>query len=161
MKPRIAALASLLAFGTAHAHHSAAMFDSTKCESVSGTVRNFQWVYPHTWVWIVVPGANASADAAGDIWGFEFPPSGSLALAPNWSRTALEKGDKVTIYYSPLRDGRHGGLGNTVVLSGTRILHGAPNAFACDEKLWKPGPSGSPIDAISTLKLENGRIIEP
>lgn len=140
---------ALLSLGSevASAHHSAAMFDDKKCETIAGTVRNFQWQYPHTWLWIIVP--NGSAD--GDIWGFEMPPSGSLAGNPSWSRRVMQKGDKVSVYYSPLRDGRHGGLANAIVLPNSKVLHAAPNAFACEAQDWKQGPSGTPYDATPTI----------
>lgn len=137
--------ALLLAAGCeqALAHHSAAMFDDRQCHSVDGTVRNFQWQYPHSWLWVVVP--NGTED---EVWGFELPPSGSLARSSVWSRHALQIGDKVTVRFSPLRDGRHAGLANAIVLSGNKVLHGAPNAFACEEQYWRPGPSGSPVDSV-------------
>jgi hypothetical protein len=38
----------------AQAHHSKAMFDNDKCATIEGTMRSFEWVYPHAWLWIVV-----------------------------------------------------------------------------------------------------------
>lgn len=125
------------------AHHSAAMFDSTKCEGVTGTVRNLQWQYPHSWLWVVVP----SSSGEDEIWGFEMPEPSSLARSTKWSRHALAKGDKVTVKFSPLRDGRHAGLANAITASDGTVLHAAPNAFACEAQLWDQAPSGSPLDA--------------
>jgi hypothetical protein len=136
MKPVLAAGALVAAVwcGAAAAHHSAAMFDATQCASVTGTVRNLQWQYPHSWLWIVVPGGSGE----GDIWGFEMPAPSALVRAPNWSRQVLPKGEKVTVSFAPLKDGRHAGLANAIKLSGGLILHAAPNAFACEAQLWKP-----------------------
>lgn len=128
----------------AAAHHSAAMFDETKCQAVTGTVRNLQWQYPHSWLWLVVP--NSSGD--NDIWGFEMPEPSSLMRAPGWSREVLAKGEKVTVRFAPLRDGRQAGLANAITISNGTVLHAAPNAFACEAEVWKPGPSGTPQDAV-------------
>ena len=51
-------LAAVVSAMPASAHHSKAMFDDTKCGVLSGTVRNFEWEYPHSWLWIVVPEAS-------------------------------------------------------------------------------------------------------
>lgn len=127
----------------AAAHHSAAMFDDTKCQAVTGTVRNLQWQYPHSWLWIVVP--NSSGD--GNIWGFEMPEPSSLMRSPAWSRQVLSKGEKVTVRFAPLRDGRNAGLANAITLASGTVLHAAPNAFACEAQIWQQGTSGAPQDA--------------
>ena len=62
-----ALLGAVISGSPALAHHSKAMFDDSKCDTLAGTVRNFEWEYPHSWLWIVVPVANADPQ----IWGFE------------------------------------------------------------------------------------------
>ncbi len=121
--------------GQALAHHSAAQFDSTRCVALSGTVRNFEWRFPHSWVWLVAP-----AKAGGtEIWGFETPaPSQLVRIDPRWTRDALSVGEKVTVHFSPLRDGRPGGLMNSVDLPDGRYLHGAPNSFKCEQERYGP-----------------------
>jgi Family of unknown function (DUF6152) len=120
-------------------HHSAAMFDTSKCLSITGSVRNFQWMNPHSWVWVTTPGSNG----ATDIWGLEIPaPSQLVALDPRWSHNTILKGDKVTITFSPLKDGRRGGLANTIKLPNGTIMHGAPNAVQCEGANWH-GLSGA------------------
>jgi hypothetical protein len=125
--------------GSATAHHSAAMFDDTQCRSIEGTVRNFQWQYPHSWLWIIVSD-NSGAD---DIWGFEMPAPSALTRSPDWTRHVLPKGDKVAVKFSPLRNGQHAGLANAIILSSGKVLHAAPNAFACEKELWKQAAGGS------------------
>jgi hypothetical protein len=41
--------------GAAQAHHSAVMFDHSKCVVINGTVRAFQFESPHSWLWLTVP----------------------------------------------------------------------------------------------------------
>jgi Family of unknown function (DUF6152) len=134
---------TLTAGDPATAHHSAALFDQTRCQTVTGTMRSLQWQYPHSWLWIVVPNSSG----AGDIWGFEMPAPSSLARSPAWSRQALEKGEKLTVSFAPLRDGRNAGLANAIRRADGKVLHAAPNAFACEKEHWTQAPSGSPIDA--------------
>jgi hypothetical protein len=129
----VLALVMLSIAGAAAAHHSAAMFDTSKCQSVTGSIRNFQWMNPHSWVWITTVGTQG----ASDIWGFEIPaPSQLVALDSHWSHNSLLKGDKVTISYSPLKDGRRGGLANAITLPNGKVMHGAPNAVKCEAANW-------------------------
>jgi hypothetical protein len=115
----------------ADAHHSAAQFDATKCITLNGTVRTFEWRFPHSWVWLMV------ADKKGGtaIWGLEMPaPSQLVRIDPKWNKDALVKGQKVLARLSPLRTGQTGGLLNSVDIVGGASLHGAPNAFKCEEE---------------------------
>jgi hypothetical protein len=110
----------------AWAHHSKAMFDDSKCLELEGTVRNFEWQFPHSWVWVVVP---TSGGGGGDIWGFEsMSPSQLVEVDPRWTRNVVSVGDKVKVKFSPLKDGRHGGSMNTLTIPDGRVLLGAPNS---------------------------------
>ena len=37
-----------------HAHHAAAMYETEKTVTVSGTVEEFEYVNPHAWLYVVV-----------------------------------------------------------------------------------------------------------
>jgi len=99
-------LAGLIATATsiAVAHHGFAVFDTTSQKTIVGTVKEFQWTNPHTWVWLDVPNDKGGVDT----WGFE-------GMSPNflgrrgWSRTTLKPGDKITVTYFALKDGSKGG----------------------------------------------------
>jgi hypothetical protein len=89
------------------AHHSYAMFDTSKSATVSGTAAKFEWNNPHVFVWVYVPD---KAQASGyQLYAFE---SGSLVLMARqgWDRESIQAGEKLTIEYFPLRDGRPGGV---------------------------------------------------
>jgi hypothetical protein len=90
--------------GLAAAHHSYAMFDRTKALSVEGVVAKLEWVNPHVFVWVYVrkPGGGH------DLYAFETDPVSRL-VATGWTQASLSAGDKVTVEYAPLRDGRPGG----------------------------------------------------
>ena len=102
---RIAMLSMLAAgvTGMAVAHHSYSAFDMTGEKTVSGVIKKFDWTNPHSWIWIDVK------NEAGDVetWGIEGMSPNYLARR-GWNRTTLKQGDKVSITFHPLRDGKGG-----------------------------------------------------
>jgi len=112
-----AALAALLAWGPAMAHHSFAMFDLTKTVVLKGVVKEFQWTNPHAWLEIDVPGESGALD----LWGVEFNSPNNLSRA-GWKRTMMKPGDKVMITIAPLRDGKKGGLFLQAVLADGKTM---------------------------------------
>ena len=86
------------------AHHSYAMFDMSQTVTLEGTIRDFQWTNPHSWIWIDVPTAKGAAEQ----WGIE-------GMSPNflgrrgWTKHTLNPGDKVTVTVYPLKEGKLGG----------------------------------------------------
>ena len=57
---------ALLASTPALAHHSFAMFDQTKELTLVGTVREFQWTNPHSWIQLTVrDSAGKTAECGG------------------------------------------------------------------------------------------------
>jgi hypothetical protein len=107
-----AVLLALASVSVAWAHHSFAMFDAAHEKTLAGTIKEFQWTNPHTWVWLDVPVANGIST---EEWGIE-------GMSPNflgrrgWSKTTLRPGDKVTIVIHPLKDGSKGGTFLSVTL---------------------------------------------
>jgi hypothetical protein len=99
-------LGALLAAGLACAHHSAAMFDAGKEITLTGTVKEFQWMSPHCWIQLLVPN-DAHPDAAPIEWGIEMDNPVGLSrhgLKPS----SLKPGDHVVVVAHPLRDGTSG-----------------------------------------------------
>lgn len=88
----------------ATAHHSFAMFDNTRETWLEGTVSDFQWTNPHTWIQIKVAGA----DGTEVEWSLE-GGSPSILSRTGWKRTVLQPGDKVRILIYPLKSGEPGG----------------------------------------------------
>jgi hypothetical protein len=110
------ALAAVAAAGSpAMAHHSFAMYEPTKTLTFKGTVKSFQWTNPHVVVWVLVQPDDGSA---AQEWSFETTSPGVLTRA-GWTRQSLKVGDKVSVTFSPLRDGSHGGGLNSVTLLDT------------------------------------------
>lgn len=50
----------LIPLHTATAHHSAAMFDHSKTLTLHGTVKNFQFTNPHSWLIVMVTGTDGT-----------------------------------------------------------------------------------------------------
>jgi hypothetical protein len=117
------ALLVSLAFVTSivSAHHSPAMFDMQKRVPLTGTVREFQWTNPHSYIQLLVK------DKAGrDVeWSLEM--AGPTYLYNNgWRPSTLKPGDKIVVTMAPLASGAHGGLVIMVTTADGRKLGGKP-----------------------------------
>jgi hypothetical protein len=104
---------AMLAASSAFAHHSHAMFDSTKQVTLVGTVKELQWMNPHCWLQVLVPDAT-NPNAAQVEWGVEMD-SPLAMFRRGWRPESLKAGDKVTVVVNPLRDGEPGGQVVSVV----------------------------------------------
>lgn len=110
-------VASTLLASTAQAHHSFGQFDDKKCPTISGVVRKFEFSYPHTWLWVTAK----AADGSDELWGFEGADPATLSLY-GWSQNFLKKGDKVSVAFNPLRDGRKGGSMRKIVMPDGKMV---------------------------------------
>jgi len=118
---RILLVAAVAFMGvSAFAHHSRAMFDTTKQIKLVGTVKDFQWTNPHCWIQVLVPDAG-NAGAPATEWGVEMGAPVEL-MRKGWKPGSLNAGDKVTIMINPLRDGQRGGLVLSVTGPDGRVI---------------------------------------
>ena len=101
----------------AFAHHSFAMFDGNKKVTVEGTIKEFQWTNPHSWIVMMVPNAQGQPVQ----WAFEMGTPGSLAES-GWVPKTLTPGMKVTLVAHPLKDGTPGGQFLAVTLSDGKVM---------------------------------------
>ena len=88
----------------AFAHHSFAMFDAEKKITLEGTVKEFQWTNPHSWILMNV----TNTQGAEEQWAIELGAPGGLARQ-GWLPKTLTPGMKVSAVIHPLKDGTHGG----------------------------------------------------
>ncbi len=93
----------------AFAHHSGAMFDANQTVTLDGTVKEFQWTNPHSWLQLVVPDGNGGSKE----WSLELVSLNVLAHN-GWKPATLKPGDKVQVSMHPLKNGDPGGMGVTV-----------------------------------------------
>lgn len=110
-------LALLAGAGAATAHHSYAMFDARKTVSVTGTVTEFKFINPHTWIII---GVKDPATGSQVEWRLE--GGGAYGLAKRgWKRTSLKTGDEVVVLINPLVDGTPGGAFLKATFNGVSL----------------------------------------
>ena len=103
--------------GFALAHHSFAMFEPVNELTLTGTVKEFQWENPHTWIQLYVPDEQGKRIE----WSVEGTSPNGLARK-GWKRNSLKPGDKIVVKIHPLRDGRPGGSLMTVVGADGRVI---------------------------------------
>jgi hypothetical protein len=106
-----------LGAGTVSAHHSFAAFDTSAEKTVTGTVKQFDWTNPHTWIWVDV----ANGKGGTDTYGFEGMSPNYLARR-GWSKSTLKPGDTISVTYRPMRDGSNGGMFMTGKLGTGKVL---------------------------------------
>jgi hypothetical protein len=108
----------------AGAHHSTAAFDNTRVVKIEGTITQFRWINPHASIKI---DGTSEGDAPDGLWTVEMTAPNVL-INEGWTRTALQVGDKVTMFVNPLRnqvvlnDGSTGGLYVGVILKDGKTL---------------------------------------
>ena len=124
---------ALLAAIPAWAHHSMAGFDRTKTISVTGTVKEFKWANPHSWIELEVP------DGKGVVtdWNIEMT-SPAVLIRAGWKSSVMKPGDKVTVAAHPQQTGEPGGIFVSVTLSDGRTLTDRPAPAA-------PANSDTPV----------------
>ena len=104
MKLASLGLTALLIVSTAFAHHSPIVFDRTKQVTITGTVTEFRWGNPHSWIHIDV----ADKDGKVGNWAVEMDPASHLARE-GWKSSTLKPGDKISVTVFPLRNDEKGG----------------------------------------------------
>jgi hypothetical protein len=118
---RLAILFALacVAAGTS-AHHSGAMFDRSKSVALEGTVIEYKFVAPHSWISVM---ATANGNGARTRWDVE-GATASRMKAQGVTPANLKVGDRVKILAHPLRDGRKGAsLVELTLADGTRMIN--------------------------------------
>ena len=88
----------------AYAHHSSAMFDQTKTETLTGTVKEFLWTNPHSYIQLMVKNDHGGEDE----WNLEMTAPLHLQRL-GWTKSSLKPGEHITVKIHPLRDGSKGG----------------------------------------------------
>lgn len=107
--------------GSAVAHHSYAMFDASRTIIRKGTVKKWEFINPHSNLFVTVMDKNGKPQD----WGME-APGPNVLLRAGWTRKTVKPGDKVTVEINPLRDGRTGGNLRKITLPDGRFLCTTP-----------------------------------
>lgn len=108
MKLKVLSLAIIAAAAfsvQADAHHSFAMFDATKNVTLSGTVKEFEWTNPHSWLRVNVVDEKTGKPV---LWALELSSPARLTTM-GMHADSVKPGDKVSVTFHPMRDGTRGG----------------------------------------------------
>ena len=100
-----AAIAAVAFAAPAFAHHSFAMFDATKTVTVQGTVKEFEWTNPHSWLRVMV---NDEKSGKPVMWALEMSSPARLTTMGMHS-DSVHAGDNVSVTFHPMKDGTRGG----------------------------------------------------
>jgi hypothetical protein len=100
----LVAVAALTGFaGSGFAHHSFAMFDQENPIELVGTVQQFQFTSPHTFIRLEVKTGDETV-----VWNLEGQAPGPLAR-DGFSAKSLPPGTELRMTIDPLRSGAPGG----------------------------------------------------
>jgi hypothetical protein len=120
MHTKLAALL-LATAAAAYAHHSfAAEFDDTKPVKIEGTVVKFEFMNPHSWIHVDVPGP----DGKPVRWMVETGSTNAL-FRRGWRKDSLRPGDPVSIDGYRAKDGSNTANARTVALPDGRQVSAA------------------------------------
>jgi hypothetical protein len=97
--------AAALAASPVLGHHSPVMFDQTQKVTLTGTVREFQWTNPHSYIQLVVKNDRGQDEE----WSLEMAAPTYL-YNRGWRPSSVKAGDTLTVTIAPLRKGGKGGL---------------------------------------------------
>jgi hypothetical protein len=93
------------------------MFDTNKTMTVEGSVKEFHWTNPHSWIFVMVPNAQGQPEE----WAIELgSPSG--LVRQGWEPKTVTPGMKVKVLLRPLKDGKVGGQFLQITLPDGKTL---------------------------------------
>jgi hypothetical protein len=121
MKAILLCAALVLMSAIVSAHHSSAGIDRSKSVELVGTIKQFSWTNPHSWMEVEVPDQKGGTV----VWKVEMTSPAYLVRA-GWKSTTVKNGDEVKVTVRPLRDGSPGGLFVSVLLSDGRTFTERP-----------------------------------
>jgi Family of unknown function (DUF6152) len=93
--------------GAALAHHSFAMFDQDNPIELEGTVQDFKFTSPHSFILLRVKDQDGSVT----VWNLEAGSPTALSRE-GWTAKTIKAGDEVRLTVEPLRSGAPGGAWN-------------------------------------------------
>src|SRR5688572_7385334 len=113
----LASLTALALAMPAWAHHSGVMYESTRTLTLNGTVKEFSWTNPHSWLYLTVTDANGQSTD----WVLESNSPVTLTRR-GWRADILKPGDKISAVVRPMKDGtRSGSLESVTLANGQKL----------------------------------------
>jgi hypothetical protein len=128
------------------AHHSFAMFDRDKTVTIVGTIKEFQWTNPHSWILVMAP----NGQGAPVQWSLETGPPSALSRS-GWVPRTLRPGMKVSAVLHPLKDGTPGGQFIELTLPDGTVKGGqlAPSADAAAARRVSAAAASARVSAAA------------
>ena len=117
------------------AHHSFIAVDSNIERLMTGTVTQWSFNNPHSWLYLDVE----NEDGTTTLWSFEGSAPISL-LGKRITGDTFQPGDRITFMYCPLKDGRPGGHLGWAQLGDGSFINPSDGGCAGDEETiarWK------------------------
>ena len=108
---------AVVAWLPAEAHHAPAVFDQTQTIVIDGTVTDFMWSNPHSWIHMDVVGEDGEVTD----WVIEMNPPTYL-IRGGWRSTTIKPGDKISVVANPLRTAEPAGKFVAITLPDGRVL---------------------------------------
>ena len=112
------AAAGTLLGTAAGAHHSAEMFEPERTVTLTGTVKEFQYINPHSWLIVDIE----NDDGTTTTWGFEAEGPQDL-MHGGVRKSDLPPGARITVTARPMRDGRPAGIWSVIVKDDGTLLN--------------------------------------
>ena len=108
--------------------------------TLQGTVREFRWTNPHTWIYLTV------TDAAGKETEWRLEGTSLVVLARvGWRANTLKGGERIEARIAPARNGDPEGVFSQVTLLATgQVLSGGLGAPGANNVPPPPGSAGGP-----------------
>jgi hypothetical protein len=104
--------------GSVRAHHSHAMFDTSREVTITGKVTNVSYRNPHVFLYLDVRGSDGEAMS----WAVEMSNIANMESRGIY-RSTFKIGDVVTVKLNPLRDGRPGGNYTSITAAGGKTYN--------------------------------------
>lgn len=102
----------------AAAHHSFAMFDRDKTVEMQGTVKDFQWTNPHSFLDVYVDDLKGGGPV---LWTLEFGAVHNL-VNQGWRPKTVLPGDKILFAVHPAKNGGPYGQALSVTLPNGTLM---------------------------------------
>lgn len=111
--------------GSVAAHHANSAYDRKVTVSLTGTVTRWQFINPHSGLWIDV----VNKDGDTEKWSAEFQGTLDLYRHFSWNKDTFKLGDEITLVGFPARNGDKTIGGRSVIFSdGTEVnVRNAPD----------------------------------
>ena len=110
--------ATFAAARMAVAHHSTAMYDTQHPVTVTGTVKRFQWINPHAFIYLDVKDEQTGQSVE---WECEMMSLNHLR-SYGWTSKTVKPGDTLTATGSPAKSGAKSMIASRIKMSDGREI---------------------------------------